>query len=51
MLVRITDTNNHAQAIFHHCEWLGVEVDHLAPDDEPIQYTLTPEALALIDGK
>lgn len=42
MLLHITDTINQTQA---------VEELLLAPDDEPIPYTLTPEALALIDGK
>lgn len=48
MIVRITDPNNHSQAICHVTE---VEDLLLAPEDEPIPYTLTPEALALIDGK
>lgn len=48
MIVHITDTNNHDQAACHHTD---VEDLLLAPEDEPIPYTLTPEALALIDGK
>lgn len=48
MLLHITDTINQTQAVCHHTD---VEVDLLAPEDEPIPYTLTPEALALLLGE
>lgn len=88
MLLHITDTINHDQAVCHHteveeilltwfveptnevkavitdvanaaaapqwapdyvalCDWLGIEIDHLAPDEEPIPYVLASEYMPI----
>lgn len=44
MIVRITDLNNHAQAVCHHTD---VEELLLAPEDEPIGYILAPEHMPI----
>lgn len=46
MLVHITDTINHAQAVCHvmDVEPIGYEI---APEHMPVGYALTPEALEL----
>lgn len=44
MLLHITDTINQTQAVCHHTD---VEVDPLAPEDEPIGYMLTPEHMPI----